>query len=59
LNDLGANEVEFFKRKAIRKMLKFQQSGVFNPLIITQLEAPRLPPVRDYLFNVFPATLHT
>jgi hypothetical protein len=40
-------------------MLKFQQSWVFNPLIITQPEAPRLLAVGDYLFNVFPATLHT
>jgi len=49
LNDLGANKLEFFKRKAIRKMFKIQQSGVFNPLIITPPEAPRLPAVRDYL----------
>ena len=40
-------------------MFKFQQSGVFNPLIITQSEAPRLLALRYYLFNVFPATLHT
>jgi hypothetical protein len=57
LNDLGVNNVEVFRRKAIRKMLKFQQSRVFNLLIITQPEAPRLLAFRDYLFNVFPATL--
>lgn len=52
LNDLGLNSVEFFLQKVIRKMLKFQNQGVFNPLIMTQPEVPRLLAIRDYSFNV-------
>jgi hypothetical protein len=57
LNDLGLSSVEFFLQKEIRKMLKFQKSGVFNPLIITQPEVPRPLAIRDYSFNVFAAPL--
>jgi len=52
-------QIEFFKRKAIRKMLTFQQPGVFKTLIITKPEAPRLLADRYCLFKALPATLHT